>query len=89
MASVDVSRAAIQKAMQSCVQAANELQNAAKKLKSQYDAAGNGWKDSKYKELGSIVSECNDAMKDPISKLGDCYKSLNDLDKIIEEYETA
>lgn len=89
MANVDVTRAAVQKAMQSCVDAANELQNAAKKLKAQYDAAGSGWKDSKYKELGSIVTDCNAAMKDPMSQLGECYKALSELDKIIAAYESA
>ena len=51
MADVDVTRSAVQKAMQSCVAAATEWQNATRKLKAQYDAAGSGWKDSKYKGM--------------------------------------
>ena len=89
MADVDVTRSAVQKAMQSCVAAATELQNATRKLKAQYDAAGSGWKDSKYKELGSIVSECTAAMKEPISQLGDCHTTLGQLDAILAEYESA
>lgn len=89
MANVDVTRAAVQKAMQSCVDAANELQGAARNLKKQYESAGSGWKDNKYKELGSIVTDCNEAMKEPISQLGDCYKSLSELDSIIAAYEDA
>lgn len=89
MASVDVTRAAVQRAMTSCVAGANELQKATKKLNQQYAAAGSGWKDSKYKELGSIVAECNAAMKDPVAQLGECYKTLSELDKILEAYELA
>jgi len=89
MAGVDVTRSAVQKAMSSCVAAATELQKASKNLSKQYAAAGSGWKDSKYKELGSIVSECNDAMRDPISQLGECHKTLTELDKILEAYESA
>ena len=89
MANVDVSKAAIQTAMKSCVSAAKELQEAAKNLKTQYDAAGSGWKDAKYKELGSIVTECNVALRNPISQLEDCYKVLDELYKIIGIYETA
>lgn len=89
MASVDVTRSAVQKAMSSCVAAATELQKASRNLNQKYAAAGSGWKDSKYKELGTIVAECNDAMKDPIAQLGDCHKTLSDLDKILEAYESA
>ena len=89
MANVDVTRSAVQKAMSACVAAANELQKASKNLNQQYNNAGTGWKDSKYKELGNIVAECNAAMKDPATQLGDCYKTLSDLDKILQEYEMA
>ena len=80
MAGVDVTRSAVQKAMSSCVAAATELQKASRNLNQQYAAAGSGWKDSKYKELGSVVAECNAAMKDPIAQLGDCHKTLSELD---------
>ncbi|MCD8040203.1 MAG: hypothetical protein LUF82_01660 [Clostridia bacterium] len=86
MANVDVSLSAVQSAMSQCVAAATELQNAAKNLQSMYSAAGSGWKDSKYKELGAIVETCNAALKEPVSRLGDCYRKLSDLQKIIEEY---
>lgn len=89
MADVDVTRSAVQKAMQGRVAAATELQGASRKLKQQYDAAGSGWKDSKYKELGSIVTECLEAMKTPVIQLGDCHKTLGELDKILEAYESA
>ena len=89
MAGVDVTRSAVQQAMSSCVAAANELQKATRNLNQQYAAAGSGWKDGKYKELGNIVAECNAAMKDPVAQLGDCYKTLSELDKILEAYESA
>lgn len=89
MAGVDVTRGAVQKAMSSCVAAANELQTASRNLNQQYAAAGSGWKDSKYKELGEIVRECNEAMRNPVTQLGDCYKTLSELDKILEVYENA
>ena len=89
MAGVDVTRGDVQHAMSACVAAANELQSASQKLNQQYAAAGAGWSDSKYRELGSIVSECNAAMKSPVSQLGDCYKSLGELDQYLAEYESA
>lgn len=89
MAGVDVTRSAVQRAMSSCVAAATELQKATRNLNQKYAAAGNGWKDAKYKELGSIVAECNAAMKDPVAQLGECHKTLGELDKILEAYETA
>ena len=89
MAYVDVTRSAVQKAMSSCVAAASELKKASSNLNKQYAAAGQGWKDSKYKELGQIVDECNAAMRDPVSKLGECHKTLSELDKILEAYESA
>ena len=89
MANVDVTRNSVQKAMLSCVAAATELQNATRKLKQQYSAAGAGWKDSKYKELGSIITECTSAMQDPISQLGECHATLQKLDGLLAEYESA
>ena len=89
MAGVDVTRGAVQKAMSSCVTVSNELQTASRKLTEQYNSAGSGWKDAKYRELGEIISECNAAIKSPVSQLADCYKSLKELDAIIAEYENA
>ena len=89
MAGVDVARSVVQKAMSSCVAAATELQKASRNLNQQYAAAGAGWKDGKYRELGSRVTECNNAMKAPIAQLGDCHKTLSELDKILAAYESA
>jgi len=89
MADVNVTRSAVKKAMSSCVAAANELKNASQNMIRQYQAAGTGWKDSKYAELGSIVSECNNAMKEPVNQLQGCYQTLGQLDAILEAYENA
>ncbi|MBO7196026.1 MAG: hypothetical protein J6V80_01700 [Clostridia bacterium] len=89
MASVDVTRDAVKKAMSSCKAAAEELRSASQNLSSNYANAGSGWKDSKYKELGEIVNECNNAIKDPVKQLGECYKTLQELDGILQEYEEA
>lgn len=89
MANVDVTLGAVQKAKQSCVAAARELQNAAKNLKEKYASAGTGWKDSKYREFGDIVSTCNEAMKAPMSQLQECHQTLSEIESIIVEYQNA
>ncbi|MBQ6980327.1 MAG: hypothetical protein IJQ07_06750 [Clostridia bacterium] len=89
MANVDVTLGAVQKAKKSCVDAAKELNAAAKNLAEKYAAAGNGWKDSKYRELGDIVKTCNDAMKSPMAQLQECHQTLAELESIIIEYQNA
>lgn len=86
---VSVSQAAVETAMKSCTNVAQELRNAIQNLKSKYNQAGSSWKDSKYKELGDIISSCCSALAQPIEQLGDCYKSLQRLSKVISEYEGA
>lgn len=88
MANVDVTIATVQSAKKSCIAAAKELSSAAKNLSSQYTKAGSGWKDSKYKELGEIINDCNNAIKAPMGQLQDCYNKLAEIEKILQEYES-
>ena len=85
---VNVNKGAVSKAMTSCVQGAQEIKSAISNLKNSYAAAGSGWKDSKYKELGEIVEECISALAGPMAQLSDCYSTLEELLAIIEEYES-
>lgn len=89
MADISVTRSAVAKAMSSCVSAATEIQKALKQIKQNYDTAGQGWKDSKYKEFGKVVNDCNAALGAPLAKLADCYKTLEQMDEVLEMYETA
>ena len=89
MANVNVTRTAVNRASHACVDAATELRNASKEMLRKYVAAGSGWSDAKYKEVGEIVNQCNEAMKAPISQLSSCYQTLQTLSRIIEIYENA
>ena len=53
-----------------------------------YDSLGSGWNDEKYRELGQIVHNCSNALKQPISELQRCEVFLQQLLKIISEYES-
>lgn len=88
MANVDVTIATVQSAKKSCMAAAKELSGASRNLSAQYSKAGAGWKDSKYKELGEIISECNNAIIAPMRQLQDCYNKLTEIEKILQEYES-
>lgn len=89
MANVNVTRTAVNRASHACVNAATALKSASKDMLRTYEEAGSGWSDAKYKEVGEIVKQCNEAMKAPISQLSSCYKTLETLSKIIEIYEEA
>ena len=89
MASVGVSRAAIQQADRICSTAIQELHIASQKLNTRYRDAGQKWKDDKYKQLGVIIEDCSRAIKSPIDELSDCITKLRQLDKTIQEYENT
>ena len=56
-------------------------------LKRKYQGAGTSWKDAKYKQLGTIITDCSTALSKPVSELQDCVNKLESLKKAIEDYE--
>ena len=64
------------------------LNSTASTLQGKYQAAGSGWKDSKYAELGGIISECINSLRGPIDGLANTQSTLSSLLAIISEYES-
>ncbi len=85
MAHVD--SASVSKAITICVQAVEALDRTSQALMSKYQAAGSGWKDAKYKELGAIVSEAVSALRNPIGELQNCQGTLQQVQSAISDYE--
>jgi len=87
MANAAVTSEAIGKASKLCQQSIQSLNKASQNLQQKYAAAGSGWKDNKYAQLGSIISECRSALGQPIEQLNGCIASLQDLGIAVSEYE--
>ena len=87
MATAAVTREAISKAVGLCQQSIESLNKASQGLQQKYQAAGQGWKDSKYAQLGGIVTECRSALGKPVDQLQSCIASLQDLASAVSEYE--
>lgn len=88
--SVSVESAAIQGGINCCNTSINELDSASRALQRSYQAAGSGgWKDQKYTQLGSIVSDCCNALTKPISELQECMRKLDELLKAVSDYENV
>lgn len=87
MANVSVESAAVSGAITLCQQSITQFSKASTDLSRKYQSAGSSWKDSKYQQLGGIVSECTTALSKPIKQLEECVKKLTALQKAISEYE--
>ena len=85
MAHVDSS--SVSQAISVCRDANELLSRAIRDLQSKYQEAGSNWRDAKYGELGSIVSECQQALSSPISDLAECQQTLQQILAAIQEYE--
>ena len=87
---VSVTSEAVSGGIACCTISMQELGNSARVLNQKYQAAGaGGWADSKYRDLGTIVSECCNALNKPISDLNNCKSKLQDLLKAVREYEAT
>jgi prefoldin subunit 5 len=89
MANAAVTAEAISKSVQLCQRSIQSLSSASQKLQQKYAAAGSGWKDSKYAQLGNIITECQNALKQPIEQLNGSIASLQDLSAAVSEYEST
>lgn len=85
MAKVD--SGSISRAINLCNQATEYLQREISTLQSKYDAAGSGWKDEKYAQLGAIVSDCVQNLQKPIKGLTSCRETLQQISAALAEYE--
>jgi len=88
MANVSVGLPAIQQAQAICNGVIQDLNGSAQKLNQRYNDAGQRWKDSKYKQLGGIISDCSSALRSPIEELFDILKKLAEIEKVLVEYES-
>ena len=87
---VSVTPAAINGGINCCKVSIQKLESAARQLQQNYQRAGaGGWSDSKYRDLGSIVSECNDALTKPVTQLTECIGKLQRLLEAVNEYESS
>lgn len=87
MPGVSVSAQAVAGAISLCKQSIQSFTNTSKSLGNKYQAAGTGWADSKYAQLGAVVKDCQTALNKPVKELEDCIKKLEALQKAITEYE--
>ena len=65
------------------------IESARKKMLSQYQQLGSHWKDAKYKELGAIVYECDQALSKTEKTLLYGQKNLLAIIKAVQEYEST
>ena len=89
MSNVSVGSAIVKNAQSVCSEAIQDLSGAATKLQQHYLQAGEGWKDSKYAQLGGIVHECSSALRRPIEELVECLTKLKTIEAAIAEYENT
>jgi len=87
MSNVSVGLSVVQNAQTVCNEGIQDLNSAAAKLQQRYLQAGDGWKDSKYAQLGGIVHECSSALRKPIEELVGCLSKLKDIEAALAEYE--
>ena len=57
------------------------------RLRTKYEHLGGSWKDSKYRELGNVVQECNSALNSIERTLSETQKYLFRLIRYLQEYE--
>ena len=88
MSEISVELNAVSSVIKKCKTIQSGLKAEAASMVQKYDSLGSGWNDEKYRELGQIVHSCSNALKQPISELQRCEAFLQQLLKIISEYES-
>jgi len=83
----NVSVEAVNGAQKVCKEAIQDLNSAARKLDECYKAAGQNWKDEKYKQLGGIVNDCIRALRLPINELFECNGKLEEIEQVLRLYD--
>jgi len=87
MSNASVGLSIVKNAQAVCNEGIQDLNDAASKLQQRYLQAGDGWKDSKYAQLGGIVHECSSALRKPIEELFECLNKLKNIEAALSEYE--
>ncbi|MCL2295363.1 MAG: hypothetical protein FWC36_10975 [Spirochaetes bacterium] len=87
MAQVSVGKEAIRKAEKICNEVIQDLSKSTLRLDQSYKDAGQGWRDQKYNQLGIIVKECTDKLREPKDALFEILEKLVEIYKTLEEYE--
>lgn len=87
MGEISVKSNIVSKAIKQCRIIQTCLKCEATKMLRQYENLGCDWNDEKYRDLGQIVHKCSNALNQPLSELQRCEVFLNQLYKIISEYE--
>ncbi len=67
----------------------HELTAAVKSLNDKYVDAGRDWHDKQYVWLGKIVSDCEEALQEPLKELDKCQEYLETLIEIVKEYDSS
>ena len=88
MPNVSVEASAVEGAVSLCQKSIQQFQQTSSSLNRSYQAAGSSWKDQKYQQLGSIVSDCTQALNRPVRELEDCIQKLQQLRQAITTYES-
>lgn len=89
MAGVNVNAQIVHKQIQEIKKTAVNLEKMQKDMRSKYQAAGSGWRDKKYAELGDIVQESVGALVQMQKTLSFAEQNLNRLLREIQEYEAV
>jgi len=88
MSSANTSSLLIRDSINLCVGVIEMLSVSQTKMQNKYKNAGNEWSDSKYQQLGEIVNNCCSSIKKTLNELNGCLVSLNEIEKIVMEYES-
>ena len=86
MSSVHVDENAILKTNQNLRNAISSIEMTRTSILKKYRKLGFEWNDTKYKELGDIVQECNSALNSILKILVQAEKSISLLVKHLQEY---
>lgn len=87
MANAAVTSQALSNASKLCQQSIQALEKASQGLQQKYAAAGSGWKDGKYAQLGQVIAECRNALGQPVSQLSDSISTIQQLLARVQEFE--
>ena len=87
MNDINTSSELIKDALSLCTSVMEMITAAQTDIQRKYRTAGNDWNDSKYKELGDIVNNCNSSLKKPLNELNRCFFTLSELERAIAEYD--
>ncbi|MBQ6980314.1 MAG: hypothetical protein IJQ07_06685 [Clostridia bacterium] len=87
MSEVEVNSESISKLIKLCIASQSELEKTTTNLQKQYKELGSTWKDKKYKDFGDIIDKCCNVLKQPLIELKQCETFLQQLFRIISEYD--